>query len=179
MSRSLIVTLLTGFVLAAPAAAQPLFEIELAGGFTFVDVEGVADADGAIAEDWNQPSFRGAARALFGSEGGLRYGAEVGYQSLYWYAVRIPFGSQPIHREYTVTAFSAMGLARLDVGSALVDLGAGLALLDDPAPLISVAVGWEVAERLSVKLRADGIVASQPTLPLGIGISYGFRPSGR
>ncbi len=178
MSRSLSL-LLAGFLFAAPAAAQPLFEIELGGGFTFVDVEGVADADGAVAEDWNQPSFRGSARALFGAEGGIRYGAELGYQSLYWYSVRIPFGSQPIRREYTVTAMSAMGLARLDAGSALVDLGAGLAFLDDPAPLLSVAVGWEVAERLSIKVRADGMIASQPTVPLGLGISYGFQPRGR
>ncbi len=177
MSRTIATMLATSLVLAAPLAAQPALELELAAGVTLVDVEGVAWEEGAIAEDWSQPSFRASGRALFGADDGLRYGAELGYQSLYWYSVRIPFGSTPIRREYTVTAFSAMAIARKDLGSTVVDVGAGLALLDEPAPLISLALGWEIRDRLAIKIRADGMVASEPTLPVGLGFSYALQGS--
>ena len=172
------VAMLLAFTTAAPLSAQPIFEIEAGGGYTIVDVEAVGFAEGGFAEDWSQPSYRLAARALFNEGPGPRFGAEVGYQYLYWYQVRIPFGIQPIRREYDVTAVSAMGLLRLGGEAAVVDLGAGLAFLDDPVAVLSAAVGWEVADRVVVKLRADGMLAAEPTLPLGIAVSYAFGRSG-
>jgi len=175
MSRTTATLLALSFVLAGPAAAQSALELELSAGFTLVDIEGVAFEDGAIAEDWSQPSFRASGRALFGPDSGLRFGAELGYQSLYWYSVRIPFGSTPIRRDYSVTALSAMGIVRRAFGSTVMDAGAGLAFLDDPTPLVSVALGWEIMDRLAVKVRADGMMASEPTLPIGLGISYSLQ----
>lgn len=164
-------------LLAAPAHAQIHFEVEAGGGYTLVDVAGVADADGAIAQEWSQPGYRFSGRALFGAGEGMRFGAEVAHQYLYWYRVNIPFGSTPIRREYDVTATSAMGLVRIgSSGAAMLDLGAGVAFLDDPVAVASVAVGWEILPRLAVKLRADGFVASQPTVPIGLAFSYGFGP---
>ncbi len=54
-----------------------------------------------------------------------------------------------------------------------------VAFLDGAVPLLSAAVGFEVADRLAVKLRADGMIADQPTLPVGIGLSYAFQPGTR
>ena len=176
--RVAAVAMALAFTVAAPVSAQPIFEIEAGGGYTIVDVEAVGFAEGGFAEDWSQPSYRLAARALFNQGPGPRFGAEVGYQYLYWYQVRIPFGIQPIRREYDVTAASAMGLLRLGGEAAVVDLGAGLAFLDDPVAVLSVAVGWEVADRVVVKLRADGMLAEEPTIPLGIAVGYAFGGSG-
>lgn len=176
MKRAAALTV-AALLLAAPAHGQMLFEVEAGGGYTLVDVEGIADADGAIAQEWSQPSYRVAARALWGSREGMRFGAEVAHQYLYWYRVNIPYGSTPIHREYDVTATSALGLLRIGSGGgAVVDVGAGFAFLDDPVFTASLAVGWEVVPRLAVKLRADGLMASEPTLPVGLALSYGFGP---
>lgn len=169
MRRAAAFTLLA-LLVAAPAHAQLAFELEAGGGYTLVDVEGIAVADGAVAQDWSQPSYRFAGRMLFGGGSGPRFGVEVGHQHLYWYSVRIPYGNTPIYREYDVSATVGMALVRL--GS--VDLGAGLAALDDPVPLASVAVGFEVVPRFRVKLRADGILADEPTIPVGLGFSYAF-----
>lgn len=163
---------IAALLVAAPVAGQTVWEIEAGGGYSVVDVGGVAEADGAFANDWSQSGYRLSGRALFND----RFGAEVGYQYLYWYRVRIPFGSQPINREYDVTALSAMALMRFGGEGAVVDLGAGFAMLDDPVGQLSVAVGWEIMDRLAIKLRADGLLASQPTLPVGLAFSYAIRP---
>jgi hypothetical protein len=177
MTRAAVLTAVA-LLLAAPVYGQPIFEIEAGGGYTLVNVEGIAEADGAIAQEWEQPSYRFAARALFAGSPGLRFGAEVSYQHLYWYRVRIPFGSTPINREYDVTATSAMGLLRLGSSTTVLDLGAGVAFLEDPVGLVSFAVGWEVVNRVSVKLRADGLLASEPTVPVGFAVSYAFPAGG-
>lgn len=173
MNRFTIPALITALA-AAPLAAQPSFEVEAGGGYTIVDVEAIGIAEGGFAEDWSQPSYRIAARAVFGRRSGARFGAEIGYQYLYWYQVRIPFGITPIRREYDVSAASVLGLLRLGSGPAVLDVGAGLAFLEDPVGALSLAVGWEVVDRLALKLRADGLFASEPTIPLGIGVSYSF-----
>jgi hypothetical protein len=59
-----------------------------------------------------------------------------------------------------------------------VDLGAGVAFLEDPVGVLSLAVGWKVADRVAVKLRADGVLAQEPTIPLGVAVSYALGPGG-
>lgn len=172
MKRAAAITA-AALLIAAPARAQVSFEVEAGGGYTVVDVSSVAFNDGATATDWNQPNYRLAARAIAGGSG-LRFGAEVSYQSLYWYSVRIPFGSTPIRREYDVTATTALALVRLGGNGPSVDLGAGVAFLEDPVGAVSLAIGVEVVDNLSVKLRADGLLASEPTVPVGLGFSYAF-----
>jgi hypothetical protein len=116
--------ILAALLSAPPAHAQVSFEAEAGGGYTVVDVETIAFNDGANALDWSQPTYRIAGRVLL-DRPGFGFGAEIAHQHLYWYSVRIPFGSTPIHREYDVSGMSAMALARLGVGSAILDLGAG------------------------------------------------------
>jgi hypothetical protein len=176
--RRMAVAAVLAPAVAAPASAQTTLEVEAGGGYTIVDVEAVGFADGGFAEDWSQPTYRLALRALFGAASGPRFGAEVGYQYLYWYQVVIPYGIQPIRREYDVTATSAMGLLRLGGEAAVVDLGAGVAFLEDPVGVLSLALGWKVADRVAVKLRADGMLAQEPTIPVGVAVSYAFGPGG-
>ena len=165
---------------ATDASAQTHFEIEAGGGFTVVDVETVASNDGAIAQDWSQPSFRLAGRALFASDSNRRFGAEAAYQHLYWYQVRIPYGSTPITRDYSVSVMKVLGLFRYDMESGTVlELGAGLAFGDTAAPATSVAFGFPVTPAVSIKVRADAVLYEQPTVPLGVGISYAFGSRGR
>jgi hypothetical protein len=139
-----------------------------------VDVESIAFNDGANALDWSQPTYRLAGRVMV-ERSGIGFGAEVAHQHLYWYSVRIPFGSTPIYREYVVSGTTAMALARLGVGAAALDLGAGVAFLDEPVGAVSLAVGWSLVGDLSLKLRADGILASEPIIPIGVAFSYAFR----
>lgn len=167
------------FFVAAPLPAQTTFEIEAVGGFTLVDVEAIAASDGEFAEDWRLPNFRVAARALFDAAPPVRFGVEVSRQYFYWYAVRVPFGGQPIRRSYDVSGTSVTGLVRLGSGTTTIDLGGGAAFLEQTVGVASIAVGWEVIDRLAVKLRADGLIAPEPTVPFGVGVSYAFGRRGR
>jgi hypothetical protein len=53
-----------------------------------------------------------------------------------------------------------------------------VAFLEDPVGVLSLALGWKVADRVAVKLRADGMLAQEPTIPVGVAVSYAFGPGG-
>ena len=84
----------------------------------------------------------------------------------------MPFGTTPFTRDYDVDAIFALGMLRLGGTGAELDVGAGVAFFDSPAVLLSLAAGVRVTERIALKARADGLLLSQPTLPIGFGISY-------
>ncbi|MEM7416907.1 MAG: hypothetical protein AAF389_15475 [Gemmatimonadota bacterium] len=180
MAASLITAVLMSLLVTHRVAAQTVFEVEAAGGYTVVDVESVADLDGQIAQDWSQPAFRVAGRALFSSDTNRRFGVEAAYQHLYWYQVRVPFGSQPLTYDYNVSVTKVLGLFRYaaESGTAL-EVGAGFAIGDATALASSVAVGFPVSPSFAIKVRADAVLYDQPAVPVSVGVSYRFRSSSR
>jgi len=165
-------------LVATPARAQVSVELEAGAGYTVIDIEALAEGYGEFAHDWNQFMYRFAARAFFGPPSGLRIGAEAGYQYFYWYSVLVPYGDYPIYREYDQEGTTVLGVVRLKSGRALVDLGAGVALLDETRPMISASVGANVFAGLSVWARADAILTGQFAAPVGVAVSYALIPGG-
>jgi hypothetical protein len=170
--------LLTSMLVAAPAWAQVTVELEAGAGYTVVDIETMAENDGEFARDWGQFMYRFAARAFFGESSGLKVGAEAGYQYFYWYSVRVPYGDTPIYREYDHSGTTVLGVVRLEGGPALVDLGAGVALVDETRPMISASVGANVFAGLSVWGRVDATLTGQVAAPVGVAVSYALSPGG-
>jgi hypothetical protein len=180
--RFLLVSTLTCFLgslfVVSPALSQVQIDLEAGAGYTFVDIETMADNDGEIAQDWDQFMYRFAARAFFGESSGVKVGAEVGYQYFYWYQVRVPYGDFPFNRAYDHSGTTALGMVRLSNGRTLVDLGAGVALVDETRPMISASLGADVYRGLSVWVRADATLTGQLAAPVGVAVSYALSPGG-
>ena len=175
---SSLACLLGSMLVATPARAQVTVELEAGAGYTVIDIEALAEGYGEFAQDWDQFMYRFAARAFFGESSGLRIGAEAGYQYFYWYSVRVPYGDYPIYREYSQEGTTVLGMVRLESGRALVDLGAGVALVDETRPMISASVGANVFAGLSVWARADATLTGQLAAPVGVAVSYALSPGG-
>ena len=77
-----------------------------------------------------------------------------------------------------MTATSVLGLLRLGGDPTILDLGGGLAFVEDAVPAIAIGVGWEVVQNLAIKLRADGVFDGEPTVPVGLAFSYAFDSGG-
>lgn len=163
---------------ATPAFGQATYEIEAGRHYTLVDVPRVAEADGAIPNGEAHTGHRWSGRAVFGNES-VRFGAEVSYLYLYWYRVRIPVGIQPLHRDYDVRSVSALGLVRFAGPDGGIDLGAGLGMLDAPVGQLSVTVGWSVGDQLAIRFRADALLSTSLTVPIGLSVSYSTPPRSR
>jgi len=175
---SSLVCLLCSMLVATPARAQVTVELEAGAGYTVIDIEALAEADGEFAQDWDQFMYRFAARAFFGESSGVKVGVEAGYQYFYWYSVRVPYGDTPIYREYGQDGTTVLGVVRLQSGGALVDLGAGVALLDETRPMISASLGANVFAGLSVWARVGATLTGRRSAPVGVAVSYALSPGG-
>ena len=162
----------------APLTAQVKVELEAGGGYTIVDVEAVADLDGEIANDWGQGMYRFAARAFLATMGNVEVGVEGAYQYLYWYSVRVPYGPQPIYRTYDVNATTVAGVLRFKGASTTFDVDGGVAFLSDPVAMVGGSVGWSPVDKVTIRLRADGLLGHEVTVPVGLHLSYSLGPLG-
>ncbi|MDH5368041.1 MAG: hypothetical protein OEW67_13735 [Cyclobacteriaceae bacterium] len=114
--------------------SQNSVEFSVGIGATVIDIESLVEKDeiaGAFATDWEVINYGISGQYFFGSKGNVSFGSEVMYQSLYWYSVAVPFGSQTIYREYSVSAIKITPILRYEVASAFVfDIGPELNIMD-------------------------------------------------
>lgn len=178
MTRALVLVAAAAVCTATPARSQVRLELDAEAGYTVVDIETLAEDDGEIAQDWNQFMYRLAARVILGEVSGVTVGAELGFQYLYWYQVRVPYGDFPFSREYDQSGTTALGLIRVTSGRTVLDAGAGLAMLGKTRPMVSAAVGTEIFPDVSVRVRADALLTGALTVPLGVSVSYAFSLGG-
>ena len=115
-----------GLMILIPSFSQNSLDVTLSGGYTAIDLEKLVEEDeiaGTDLEDWDQANFGISAQYFFTSFGDIPFGVEAMYQHLYWYRVMVPFGSSPIDREYTITAFRVSGIFRFGSENAAFDVG--------------------------------------------------------
>lgn len=179
MTRALLIISAAAACTAVPVRSQVRLELDAGLGYSIVDVEAVAESDGAVAQDWNQFMYRAAVRAFFSETSSFQVGAELGYQYFYWYQVRIPYGDFPITRAYDHSGETALGVLRLTQSRTVIDFAGGLAFVGDTRPMVSVAVGREVIPNLLVRVRADALLTGQFTAPLGVSVSYALNAGGQ
>lgn len=144
--------------------SQVEVEICLSGGATIVDIEELVakdEIDNTVAEDWGQFSFGISGQVFYTSIGNIRVGTELMYQSLYWYEVQIPHGSQTLYREYDVSAFKISQIFRFEIDEEFsVDLGPEINFIDEGTALGFLCSGnyfIEINDKIDIpiKLRAD------------------------
>ena len=96
--------------------SQKSIEFTVGTGYTLSDIEKLVTLDevsGTIALDWSLLSAGVSGQYFFTSFGKVGFGAELMYQYLYWYSVRVPYGSQTIYREYSVSAIKVAPILRI------------------------------------------------------------------
>jgi len=154
----------------------------IGGGFTFVNFEKASGYDDDYLRDWGEGHFRIGAQVLFPITERMMMGGEVGYNDLYWYDYRVPYGDSPVYRYAEWSTTSLLGVTRYTVRNlVLLHGGAGLHFFDgSPAFALSAGVGiqprWKKLT-FPVLLRIEPIFGDGTPTPLALqaGIQYRIR----
>ncbi len=178
MKKALLITT----VLFAPLLAFPqkTAEFTAAVGGTIIDIENLVETDeisGSYATDWGTVNFGISGQYFFLSKGNISLGAELMYQDLYWYSVRIPYGTTPINREYSVSAVKTTPVLRFGGnGNFAFDIGPEFNFMDgvNLGLLLSADYFIKVSDKFDIPVKArldviDNIVITMPA-SLNVGI---------
>ena len=137
------------------------FELSVLGGagFTAVDIAKDLEIDEDYLEDWDKFHWRIAAQAIYRLTPNLGVGAEVGFQSLYYYYYVYPYTEgQNAYRENTITAMTVGGLVDFRFGGYFfVQVAAGASMYEESTLFgVAGALGGEIPinEFLSVPIMA-------------------------
>jgi hypothetical protein len=165
--------------------AQKGIEIQVSAypGYTAVNFEKALGYSDEYMNDWDQFYYSFSLKGYLVSDKPISYGAEIGWQRLYYAYYRVPYGDSPVYREFNISTFSIMGLARYSPNQKFfIAAGAGVHFFNDgvaPAIMIEpgymIIIGENLKIPLSIRLNpifGDGIPT---TVSLGIGISYKIR----
>lgn len=157
-------------------------EVTIGAGYTAIDLDSLVEKDeneGSSLTDWDQFSYGVSGQYYFYSLGSIQLGAELMFLHMYWYSVKVPYGSQPIYRDYSVNRFSIAPIVRFNIGKhSSIDLGP-VAQFSDSLDMgffasfnyfLDIFNTVEIPIKLRVDIR-DGLVTSVP-LTLSTGIQY-------
>lgn len=168
-------------LLAVGAEAEGLtLKVLGGGGYTFVDFEEASGYSDDYLEDWDQGHYSFGVQA-YRAFGPLLAGLEAGYEQLYYWYYRIPFGSSgPLTREANWGTPFLGPVAQIFLGPIFyLHGGADLHFFDGEAALgVSAAAGVAIPAgplRIPIELRAKPVVGGDglPTaLQLNLGIMW-------
>jgi hypothetical protein len=167
------------------AQAQNGIQISLSGypGYTFVNFEEALGYDDDYMSDWDQFSYGFSLKGLLAANKPFSYGAEVGWQRLYYAYYIIPQGDYSAYREFNVSTISVMALVRYSMANNFFALaGAGIHIFGDGiAPAIYVEPGYmiSISDKLKIPVSirlypvfGDGIPTS---ISVGVGVNYSIK----
>ncbi|MDH5398117.1 MAG: hypothetical protein OEX02_08230 [Cyclobacteriaceae bacterium] len=151
------------FLLPFMGYSQKSMEFTAGAGATAVNLDLLVELDevtGSYVTDWGVANYGLSGQMFIASKGNLGFGVELMYQYLYWYSVRIPYGTQPISREYSVGAIKITPILRIGTDKAFnVDVGPELNFSDGLrlGMLVSGNYFVPVSEKIDIplKLRLD------------------------
>lgn len=168
-----------------PAKKENALKIGLQGsaGSTMVDLVKVTDYDEPILKNWGTSHYQIKLQALY-RIGSIEPGVEVGYNDLYWYYLKIPYGTQWIYRERYINTINIYGLLQHTRPNAIfLQAGAGVHFFHDGTSLgFMGTAGYEfrLSEKLSmpVFIRLDLILGDGTPIPLSLGAGIRYHISG-
>ncbi len=177
MKRTL--TFLSGLFLVLFSFSQNQLDVTIGAGYTAIDIESLVEEDeisGTVATDWDQFTIGLSAQYFFLNTSSFQFGVEAMYHHLYWYSVRVPFGSQDINREYTVTAFRITPIFRFGKENFAFDVGPELNFNDgtEIGLMLSANQYFPINDKIDIPVKArldiiNGIVITVPiTLHAGV-----------
>jgi hypothetical protein len=165
--------------------AQKGIEIALSAypGYTAVNFEKALGYSDDYMNDWDQFYYSVSLKGFLTSDRPFSYGAEIGWQRLYYAYYIIPYGPLPAYREFNVTTTSVMALARYCANKQFYALfGAGIHIFNDGlSPAIFIEPGYMISLgenlKIPVSVRINPVFGDGVPTPvsLGIGLSYRLR----
>ena len=180
MKNKLCILLLT--ILPSVGFSQKSAEVTVGIGYSALDVEGIVEIDeikNTEATDWGQFSGGVSGQFILPLTGNIGIGLELMYQHLFWYSVRVPYGSYDIYREYSINTFKFTPLVRFGTTGAMsFDLGPEFNLLYGLkfGALASAGYSISINDKLEIpiKLRIELIDYLKPIFPISLhaGIRY-------
>lgn len=96
---------------------SPSFDLGLSisAGYTALDFEAASGYPDSLMDDWDQFHYKITAYGLFPLSSTFSAGLELGYNYLYYYYYRIPYGTSPVYREAQWSTISCLGMVRYDL----------------------------------------------------------------
>lgn len=152
-------------------------------GFTIVDLTKASGYDEPILTNWGTFHYQFDLQATY-KIGLLELGLEVGYNKLYWYYLRIPYGTQTIYRERHINTVNIYGLIQHTRPNAIfLQAGAGVHFFKDGTVLgFMSTAGYEfrLSDKLSAPLfiRIDLIMGDGTPIPISLGAGIRYKLSG-
>jgi hypothetical protein len=140
--------------------SQHSFESTVAIGGTIVDIEALVlidEVSGTVAEDWGQFSGGLSLQYLYETNRLISLGLEVMYQHLFWYDVRVPYGSYDIYREYSINAFKLAPIIRIGgSGKVALDVGPTVVFRDGVVmgSFMSLNYNIPLSDKLDIPIKA-------------------------
>jgi hypothetical protein len=162
--------------------AQKNLEVSLSvlPGFTAVNFEKALGYSDDYMEDWDQFTYGFSAKGFLVPDKPYRFGAEIGWQRLYYAYYVVPYGDYPVFREFNISTVSLMALAGYSITeNFFVIAGAGIHIFNNGVtPAFYIEPGYQIkfGQRIKVpiSLRINPVFGDgMPILiSLGLGISY-------
>lgn len=169
--RKLIVVFV--FVLCSSVYGGYFFEGSVNLGYTIVDLDELVEKTentGADINDWNQLSYGINLSYYFLNINSFHFGVSVDYMHSFWYSVDIPYGSQPIYREYDKKTTSISPIIKLDCPNGVFISASPVFILSDSLNLgASISGGYYLGFGrilIPVAIRVDLRNCSVPYYPL-------------
>ncbi len=182
MMKNLLLLCVLLFTLFPISWSQLKFEVNANAGGTIVDIEKLVEIDeneNTIATDWGQFSSGLSAQLFYTSIGNISMGTELGYQYLFWYSVRIPYGSSPIYREYDVSVFKIAQVFRFGGEKSFnLDLGPEICISSGgvmPGIFGSVNYFYKLTDKIDIPLKIRAEVMSGIVFIAPVSLQTGIR----
>ncbi len=161
--------------------AQKSIEFTLAYGATAVDLDALVEEDenpGTSVEEWSTENIGFSGQFIFGHSEKIGFGAELMYQHLYWYSVRVPYGSSNIYREYSVSTLRLTPMVRVGLDKPLcLDVGLSFNFMDPLRIGIMFSGNYYIPlnEQIDLPLKLRFDVLNNIVLTTAISFNVGIR----
>jgi len=172
MKKGILISII--YLIPLIGFSQNSVEFTFGAGGTVVDIESIVDEDevsGTIATDWGTLNWGISGQFIHATKGTLGFGIELMYQDLYWYSVKVPYGTQNIYREYYVSTFKITPILRIGANNNFsFDVGPEFNFIDGLSIglLLSVNYYVPISDKIDIplKVRIDVIDYIVVTVPI-------------
>ncbi|MCP4458474.1 MAG: hypothetical protein GY816_10700 [Cytophagales bacterium] len=161
--------------------SQKSAEFTIGIGYPAVDLYAIVDQDeisGTVLMDWAKVSYGFSGQYFFSSLGNVEFGAELMYQYLYWYYVRVLNGTTTSNPEYDVNVFRITPIARFRTDSPFaLDIGPEFNFSNGIRLGLLVSANYDISltDKIDIPLKARLDIMNRIVMTMPISINAGIR----
>ncbi len=183
MKISILFSVCILFLLITPVTGRAMesliFRINAGAGFTFIDLPTAMEWNENYFEDWDKVNVKVNLQCEFLEFSSLRLGAEVGYNRLYYYYVRVPWVPSALIYEATIAPVNVSALVSYSINdNFFIQAAAGPYFFEEGAVLgVKGTLGYRipVSENMAVPISLVGDLITGEGTPSSIGITVGLE----